>query len=171
MNPPNKPNARRQRLGAKTQSARELLTVVNPSAKAGAIGVNCVKPDNSERRLVLLAYAFQSPWAAKHLTADPHTNSPIERQRKYMFGIIAEEIAPQLNWHEHVEGADVHRIWETAAILHESGPLPITKREAEFMRGAVLDMEARAKIYRASYPQRAARATEARARRRRAAND
>jgi hypothetical protein len=105
----------------------------------------------SERLALLVAYAFQAPWAAKHLPpeSDARPNYTPEYQLKYQFMLVARKIAPHLQFEIGLEDTDIHRLWHAAKVLHEAGPLPITKREADFMRSAVLDMETSAKIYRA----------------------
>jgi hypothetical protein len=102
----------------------------------------------AERRALLVAYAFQSTWAARFLTPDPRSKGTPERQRQYMFMLAAERLAPHLDFLLYDEG-DTPRIWNEARILHDTGPLALTKRETQFMLAAVVEMEASTKAYRA----------------------
>lgn len=121
----------------------------------------------AERKALLIAYAFQSPWADKHLPPDPNSKAPPEAQLKHQYMLAAQHIVPHLTFEVGFDDSPIHVFWDEAKILRDAGPLPITKAEADFMRGAVLDMETSAKLWRASYPARAAKAAAVRARRER----
>lgn len=109
----------------------------------------------AERHALLIAYAFQSDWAARFLTPDPRSEQAPARQRKYMFMLAAARTAPHLDFLHYDEG-DTARIWKEARALHDRGPLALTESEAQFMLDSVLDMEESAKVHRAAVDARIA---------------
>lgn len=133
-----------QRVVGIDRASHETMTVKKPETVSERRGAKA-----AERRALLIAYAFQSPWADKHLPPDPVSKHPAEWQRQYQFGLAAERVARHLCFEIAFDDSDLHRLWRQAAILHASGPFAFSEDEADFMRSAVLDIELSAKLHRA----------------------